>query len=64
MSKRKSYGFSFSWKRALRITGAKQSFVMKTGIPTIKQGLERKVGAAISGAFLGSLFGRINKFNL
>jgi hypothetical protein len=41
------YGFSFSWKRAVGITGAKQSFARQTGIPTTKQGLERKVGASI-----------------
>ena len=57
MSKPKSYGFSFSWKRALGITGAKQSFARKTGILTTKQGIERKIGAAILGGCLGSLFG-------
>jgi len=39
---RKSYGFSFSWKRAVGISGTKQSFARRTGIPTTKQGLERK----------------------
>lgn len=47
MARRKTYGFSFSWKRALGISGAKQSFARKTGIPTTQQGLERKVGASI-----------------
>jgi len=49
MGRKKSIipGQSFSWKRALGITGAKQSFAMKTGIPTTKQGLQRKVGASI-----------------
>lgn len=47
MSVRKSYGFSFSWKRALGITGAKQSFVKKTGVPTSRTGLERKIGRLI-----------------
>ena len=28
------YGFSFSWKRALGITAAKQKFARETGIPT------------------------------
>ena len=39
-------GVSFSWKRALGITQAKQKFARKTGIPT-KAGLERKVGKAV-----------------
>jgi len=47
------YGFSFSWKRALGISGAKQSLARKTGIPTTKQGLERKIGAALLSALLG-----------
>lgn len=40
-------GLSFSWKRALGITSAKQKFARKTGIPTTKAGLERKVGRAV-----------------
>lgn len=53
MAKSKIPGLSFSWKRALGISGMKQSFARKTGIPTTKQGLERKVGNAIIGALLG-----------
>lgn len=40
-------GVSFSWKRALGISQAKQKFARKTGIPTTKSGLERKVGRAV-----------------
>ena len=40
-------GVSFSWKRALGITQAKQKLARKTGIPTTKAGLERKVGKAV-----------------
>lgn len=40
-------GVSFSWKRALGITRAKQKFARKTGIPTTKSGLERKIGKAV-----------------
>lgn len=43
----KKYGFSFSWKRALGITSAKQKFAKKTGIPTSKSGLERKIGSFV-----------------
>ncbi|MCC6842876.1 MAG: hypothetical protein IT264_07320 [Saprospiraceae bacterium] len=41
------FGFSFSWKRLLGITGAKQSFARKTGMPTSKTGIERKIGHMI-----------------
>lgn len=40
-------GLSFSWKRALGVTAAKQRFARKTGIPTTKAGLERKIGRAV-----------------
>lgn len=46
------YGFSFSLKRALGISAAKQIISRKTGIPTTKQGLERKIGGAILKAFI------------
>ena len=48
------FGFSFSWKRLLGITSAKQNFARKTGIPTSKTGLERKLGALI----LNMIFGK------
>lgn len=40
-------GLSFSLKRAVGISAAKQKVARKTGIPTTKAGLERKIGAAI-----------------
>lgn len=48
------FGFSFSWKRLLGITGVKQSFARKTGVPTSKTGIERKLGAVI----LKMIFGK------
>ena len=49
MRKRKSStgipGLSFSWKRALGITQAKQKIARQTGIPTTKSGIERKIGS-------------------
>ena len=58
MTRRKSNtgipGLSFSWKRALGITKAKQNFARETGIPTSKAGVERKIGRMI----LKSLFGK------
>ena len=47
-------GLSFSWKRALGISQAKQRIAKDTGIPLSKAGLERKIGSAI----LKSLFGK------
>jgi hypothetical protein len=47
------YGFSFSWKRALGITSAKQKFARETGIPTTSNGLERKIGKSIINLILG-----------
>lgn len=48
------FGFSFSWKRALGISSAKQKFAREIGIPTTKSGLEKKIGSSI----LKLLFGR------
>ena len=47
-------GLSFSWKRALGITQAKQQISRKTRIPTTKAGVERKIGNML----LKALFGR------
>ena len=48
-------GFSFSWKRALGISAAKQRFARQTGIPTTKSGLERKIGGSIASLLLSIL---------
>lgn len=50
----KKWGLSFSWRRLLGIAGAKNSFARKTGIPTTRGGIERKLGRAI----LKILFGK------
>lgn len=47
-------GLSFSWKRALGISGLKTKIARKVGIPTTKQGLERKIGDAILKGLFGS----------
>lgn len=46
-------GLSFSWKRALGVTKAKQQIARKTGIPTSKVGIERKIGKMIIKSILG-----------
>lgn len=40
-------GLSFSWRRAIGLTQVKQQLARKTGIPTSKAGLDRKVGSFI-----------------
>jgi hypothetical protein len=49
----KKFGFSFSLKRALGISALKQKIARKTGIPTTRSGLERKIGNFIISAILG-----------
>ncbi len=47
MSKRSNTGIpglSFSWKRAIGISALRQNISRKTGIPTTKGGVERKIG--------------------
>ena len=46
-------GLSFSWKRALGITQTKQQISRKTGIPTTKAGMERKIGNVLLKALFG-----------
>lgn len=46
-------GLTFSWKRALGVTQAKQQIARKTGIPTSKAGLERKVGKTLIKGIFG-----------
>ena len=45
-------GLSFSWKRAIGVTAVKQKVARATGIPTTRQGLERKIGSMLLGAVL------------
>ena len=51
----KNFGFSWSWKRALGISGARQSIARRTGVPTTSSGLERKMGRMLLG-FISKLF--------
>ncbi|MCH5217685.1 MAG: hypothetical protein J1F07_03910 [Muribaculaceae bacterium] len=46
-------GLSFSLKRAVGVSAAKQNIARKTGIPLTKGGLERKVGRAVINAVIG-----------
>jgi hypothetical protein len=42
-------GLSFSWKRAIGLTRLRQNIARKTGIPTTKNGIYRKIGRAVTG---------------
>ena len=46
-------GVSFSWKRALGVTKVKRDIARKTGIPTTRAGLERKIGQAVINTIFG-----------
>ena len=37
-------GLTFSWKRAIGLSGLRTAFARSTGIPTTRGGVERKVG--------------------
>ena len=53
MTNTKIPGLIFSLKRALGITKLKRDFTKKTGIPTTKSGIERKIGGTIINLLLG-----------
>jgi hypothetical protein len=44
----RKYGFSFSWKRALGISGAKHRISRGIGIPLTRSGRQRKIGRAVT----------------
>ncbi len=43
------FGFSFSWKRALGISGAKARLSRALGVPLTRSGRERKIGRLVTG---------------
>lgn len=43
----RKFGFSFSWKRALGISGMRTKIARQTGVPTTRGGIERKIGRMI-----------------
>lgn len=46
-------GLSFSWSRLLGIAGLKSKVAHKTGIPTTRGGMERKIGRILLDALFG-----------
>lgn len=49
----RKFGFSFSWKRAVGISGAKRRISRKIGIPLTRSGRQRKVGRS-AGCFVAT----------
>lgn len=47
-------GLTFSWKRALGISKLKRDFAKAIGIPTTRNGIERKIGSVIIDTVLGN----------
>ena len=45
--RKKTFGFSFSWKRFLGISATKGRISRKIGIPLTKSGRQRKLGRMI-----------------
>ncbi len=52
----KKFGFSFSWKRAVGVSGMRKSIATRTGIPTTRGGIERKIGSIILKIIFGKKF--------
>jgi hypothetical protein len=43
----RKWGFSWSWRRALGLSGLKSKIAQRTGIPLTRGGQQRKVGAML-----------------
>lgn len=54
-------GTSFSPSRALGVDVLKRSIARATGIPTTRQGLERKIGRVLIRS-IGKAIGRYNRY--
>lgn len=44
MPRRRKFGFSFSWKRALGISALKGRLSRQIGVPLTRSGRQRKIG--------------------
>lgn len=51
----KKFGISFSWKRALGISGIKNRISRQIGIPLTKSGRDQKFGRYFTSVFLCQL---------
>lgn len=60
MPPRHKYGFSFSWKRLLGLSGAKARLSRKLGVPLSRSGRQRKFGRMLGCCIpLALLFGGV-----
>ena len=50
-------GLSFSWRRAFGVSAFKGRIARRTGIPTTRSGLDRKIGRFFTSGLLSLLFG-------
>mgnify|MGYP002887584044 CR=1 FL=1 len=57
----KGTGFSFSWKRAIGLTGLRTKASHGIGFPTTLGGIQRKIGAKILDLLFGGLSGKSGK---
>lgn len=51
----RKFGFSWSWKRAVGISGMKARISRRIGIPLTKSGRQRKLGRMMGCATVGSV---------
>ena len=52
MTRRRTYGFSFSWRRATGLSAAKGRLSRAIGVPLTRSGRQRKLGRAAGGTFM------------
>jgi hypothetical protein len=50
--RRRSYGFSFSWRRASGLSAAKARLSRAIGVPLTRSGRQRKLGRTFGGGWL------------
>src|SRR5271170_5172427 len=55
MARRRKYGFSWSWKRALGLSAAKGKLSRKLGVPFTQSGRRQKVGRMLGCSVLVAL---------
>lgn len=46
-------GLTFGWRRAVGVTAARREVARRTGVPTTRAGVERKVGRTVINSILG-----------
>jgi len=57
MARRRKYGASWSWKRAIGLSAAKGKLSRKIGIPLTRSGRQRQIGRLTGCCTFGVLIG-------